>query len=125
MQFFDSYQYDSSTPVGTVVGILIVLVLIAATWQIYEKAGEEGWKSVIPIYRSYIYYRIAMGDGWLFILGYIPIIGFVMRAVACYSLSRSFGHGLPFAVGLYFLPFIFEVYLAFGDDVYLGPNCRR
>lgn len=123
MLFGNNYQYDPSSPVGTSLMILAMLVLIVAEWQIYEKAGEAGWKSLIPVYRTYIYYRIAMGSGWWFILQYIPVIGFIMRAVACYSFSKSFGHGLLFCIGLYFLPFVFEAYLAFGDDEYLGPNC--
>lgn len=123
MQFLDySYSLDSASPIESMIVILIVLVIVAAEWQIYEKAGEAGWKSIIPLYRTYIYYRIATGHGWLFLLQYIPIVGWIVRAVACYSFSRSFGHGLPFCLGLYFLPFLFELYLAFGDDEYLGPN---
>ena len=37
---------------------LLVLVLIA-TWKIFVKAGEKGWKSLIPFYSVYIQCRIA------------------------------------------------------------------
>ena len=54
------------------------ILLIVARWRIFTKAGEAGWKSIIPIYADYVQWRI----GWkktsmfwimigLVILGYI------------------------------------------------------
>lgn len=41
-------------------GVLVCLVLfIIAYWRIFEKAGEAGWKSLIPIYNVYILWKIA------------------------------------------------------------------
>jgi hypothetical protein len=37
------------------------------------------------------------------------------------DLSKSFGHDLAFALGLFFLGFIFYPILAFGGDTYQGP----
>ena len=35
------------------------LLQIIANWRIFTKAGEAGWKSIIPIYGDYISYKIA------------------------------------------------------------------
>ena len=32
------------------------LLQIIANWRIFIKAGEDGWKSIIPIYGDYISY---------------------------------------------------------------------
>lgn len=33
------------------------LLQIIANWRIFTKAGEAGWKSIIPIYGDYISYK--------------------------------------------------------------------
>lgn len=33
---------------------------IAGRWKVFEKAGKEGWKSLIPFYSSYCLYDIAL-----------------------------------------------------------------
>ena len=37
------------------------LLQIIANWRIFTKAGEPGWKSIIPVYGDYISYKIAFG----------------------------------------------------------------
>ena len=39
--------------------IAVVLVLyILAYWMIFRKAGEAGWKALIPFYGTYIEYKL-------------------------------------------------------------------
>lgn len=48
-----------------IVGILVFYVLtVIASWKIFEKAGEKGWKALIPIYNTYIMYKITNMTGW-------------------------------------------------------------
>ena len=39
-------------------GLIYYILLVIAGWKIFEKAGEKGWKSLIPIYNTYIFYKI-------------------------------------------------------------------
>lgn len=102
--------------------LIIYILLIVAQWKIFEKAGEAGWKSLIPFYNMYILYKIAWGNGWLFLLTIIPIVGFVASIVVEVKLSKAFGQGGGFAVGLILLPNIFQLILGFGHYEYIGPN---
>ena len=43
-----------------ILGVVWWLLLIIARWKIFTKAGEAGWKSIIPIYADYVQWRI----GW-------------------------------------------------------------
>lgn len=55
---------------------LVVLVLrIIANWKIFEKAGEKGWKSLIPIYCDYISYKITRMVPWFWVLIVCGIVG--------------------------------------------------
>lgn len=61
---------DEATAVAGLLGVsltmiaifsLVIWVLcIIARWRIFTKAGEAGWKSIIPIYSDYVQWRI----GW-------------------------------------------------------------
>ena len=41
------------------------------------------------------------------------------------GMARSFGHSIGFAVGLFFLPMIFQLILAFNRDAYQGNTYLR
>ena len=51
----------------------------------------------------------------------IPIVNFIIWIIVAIDLAKSFGHGIGFAIGIIFLPFIFGLILAFGSDTYQGP----
>ena len=106
--------------------ILVVAVLtIIANWRIFTKAGEAGWKSIIPIYNLVVLFRIA-GLSPLWVLGYlaaiIPVVGaFVALGVTIYlniNLAKAFGKGTGFTVGLILLNTIFTLILGFGSAEY-------
>lgn len=134
-------------------GIYLIFALIwwilqiIANWNIFTKAGEAGWKSLIPIYGDYVSYKIAWQTSyfWLsFILGivasyvssanlnesiFLTVIATLLRIVIavinimyCIKLSRAFGHGIGFAIGLILLQPIFLLILGFGSDQYYGAD---
>ena len=55
------FPFDSAQARGAAGGSLLLTVLMLfAMWRIFTKAGEKGWKCLIPIYNVYILWRI----GW-------------------------------------------------------------
>ncbi|MGZ8631382.1 MAG: DUF5684 domain-containing protein [Actinomycetota bacterium] len=101
--------------------IAFVIVYLAAGWVVFTKAGEEGWKSLIPIYNWYVLLKIVGRPGWWLILYLIPIVNFVIWIIVSIDLAKSFGKGTGFAIGLILLAPIFYLILAFGDATYRGP----
>ena len=71
----------SGAVLGTVLTftILFYIIIVIATWRIFKKAGEPGWKSLIPIYNYYIMYKIVNLKGvfWLMLLAGI-VLGLIM-----------------------------------------------
>ncbi len=129
----------------TLVAFLIYWILqIVAYWSIFKKAGEPGWKSIIPIYCTYVQYKLTWKTSMFWISFLAAIIANVLMQlggdslallavgvvleiaaaaigfVALYKLSRSFGHGVGFAIGLIFLYPIFILILGFGSSQYIG-----
>ena len=40
------------SPVPGIIGLLIALLLIVATWKVFTKAGQPSWASIIPHLQS-------------------------------------------------------------------------
>jgi|688.fasta_scaffold52126_5 hypothetical protein len=115
--------------IAMVIGGLILLsyfvILIIAQWKIYEKAGREGWESIVPIYNIYVLFEICGKPGWWTIFVVVPcinIVGIVFLIIAYMELAKRFGKSEGFGLGLAFLGFIFIPILGFSDAVYTDPN---
>ena len=100
---------------------IIFLIVIVAWWKIFEKAGQPGWKAIIPIYNAYVLLKIVGKPGWWLILFFIPFVNLVFLVWTYNMLSKSFGKDEAFTVGLVLLGFVFFPILAFGSAKYLGP----
>lgn len=99
--------------------VLLVLVIVA-TWKVFVKAGEPGWASIIPFYSHYVLFKMALGNGWLFLLSFVPVVGWIAPYVAYFMLAKKFGKGTGFGIGMILLTPIFMLMLAFGDAEYVG-----
>lgn len=102
------------------IGVIVCLLIIAGQWMVFERAGQAGWKCLIPFYNLYILMEIAGKPGWWMFLLFIPLIGVAVYLFAMLSLARKFGRSELFGVGLFFLPMIFFPVLAFGGSEYQG-----
>ncbi|UBM62183.1 DUF5684 domain-containing protein [Candidatus Sulfidibacterium hydrothermale] len=99
----------------------LALVQIIATWRVYEKAGQPGWTSIIPILNLYFLLKIVGKPGWWLIWMFVPFANLVVAIWVTNLLSKSFGKGVAFTLGLLLLPVIFYAILGFGDAEYIGP----
>ena len=131
-----------SLMITLVIGLIWLVLNIIATWRIFTKTGEPGWKCLIPFYSQYTLYKLTWNTQifwiWLVLtfaaailmnlesliwLGSILNLGVTIIGITgLYKLSRAFGHGTGYAVGLFFLNPIFMMILGFGSDQYQGPQ---
>ena len=101
--------------------LAIVVLMIVSGWKIYEKAGQPGWASIIPIYNIIVMLKIVGKPLWWIIMLIIPGVNLVFAIWMLNMLSKSFGKDEGFTVGLLLLGVVFYPILAFGDARYLGP----
>lgn len=122
--FFEAAA-DSGNAGGSIIGGIISVALtvlgIIAMWNIFTKAGEAGWKRLIPILNTYTMFKIVYGNGWKFLLLLVTILGEILAIVYLVRLGQVFGKGVGFILGLIFLAPIFIILLGFGKDQYQGP----
>lgn len=105
-----------------IVWLLLIIAFVAGMWKTFEKANQPGWAAIIPIYNFYIMLKI--GDNawwWLLVILFVPIVNIYGYYKIHAGVARAFGQGIGFALGLWFLAFIFWPLLGFGDYSYQGP----
>jgi uncharacterized membrane protein YhaH (DUF805 family) len=116
--------YDTSGAATGAVFLWVVVVyalIVVPYWVIFTKAGQPGWPALIPIYNYYIVLKIIGRPGWWLLLYLVPVVNIVILIIVANDLSKSFGHGVGFTLGLIFLSVIFLFILAFGSSTYRGP----
>ena len=105
-----------------VYGFIVVIILIAAVWKIFEKAGKPGWAALIPFYNVIVLLEIVGKPWWwLLLMIFVPVGQLIWGIWTINLLSKSFGKNEGFTIGLLFLSFIFYPILGFGNAEYQGP----
>ena len=108
-----------------IIYLAAIIAIIAGWWMIFTKAGEDGWKAIIPIWNILVILKIVGREWWWIILMLIPIVGFVIWIIVALDLAKSYGRGTGFGIGLIFLPYIWSLILGFGSDTYKGPAAAK
>ena len=119
--FAQQVQGDPS-PIAGLFGLAVFVAIVASWWKVFTKGGQPGWGALIPIYNLYLILKMIGRPGWWLLLLLIPVVNVVVAIVITHGISKSFGKGIPFTIGLMFLPFIFYPILAWSDAVYTEPD---
>ena len=105
--------------------LLLLGVLLIASWKVFTKAGQPGWAVLIPFYNVYVYTQVLRRPKWwilLYFFGFVPFVGSLavlfVSIIDSVRMAKVFGKAPVFGVGLLLLPFIFYLVLAFGSADY-------
>ena len=120
------------------------LIKTIALWKAFTKAGEAGWKAIIPIYHTYIEYKIAGMKNWFWyglliafifwiIAAFIPDQQELLTSIACaivwiiyiivtFKFARKFGWGVFTSILFVLFYPICILILGFGDSKYQGKS---
>ena len=98
-----------------------VVLTVAGTWRMYEKAGQPGWASLVPIYNLIVLLRIAGERWWCILLLLIPGLNAVVYILLCIDVAKRFGKGVLFGLCLCWAGSLFFPILGFGPAQYQKP----
>lgn len=105
-----------------IVWLAVVVLMIAAMWKVFVKAGEPGWAAIVPIYNLVVLLKIAGKPIWWLVLFLVPFVNLVVAIIVTLAIAQNFGKGVGFGLGLTFLSPIFYPLLAWGDARYQGTK---
>jgi hypothetical protein len=117
---FETSAPPHISPVVWICYFAVIILLIAAMWKVFSKAGQPGWAAIIPIYNIYVMCKVAGRPGWWLLLMLIPFVNFIILIILSIDIAKSFGKGAGFGLGMAFLGFIFWPILGFGSAQYQG-----
>lgn len=63
------------------VGLACCIIAIIAWWKIFEKAGEKGWKALIPVYNTYILFKICGLKNWFWAFLGVTILASILSSI--------------------------------------------
>lgn len=130
-----------------IISLVIAILKLIGTWKMLTKAGESGWKSLIPFYNQWTLCKVAgISPYWVLemiivsmlnavlngILG-SPVISGILSLIVyantiyfwvilSISLAKSFGKDTGFGVATVFFSFITYPMMGMGSATYAGPT---
>ncbi len=110
-----------------VFAVVIGLLHVIGMWKVLVKGGEPGVFSLLNFVTCLLPFsfipimRMVGRPTWWTVLLYVPIVNIVILLIVSLELSRCFGKGAGFGVGLWLLGPLFFIILGFGSSTYRGP----
>lgn len=116
---YSTNEVDGGIATGVILVVLaVVLIMVAAMWRIFTKAGRPGWAALIPIYNTLQLIWSAGKPWWWILLFCIPFVNIIAALIVYYNLAKAFGKGVGYMLLLVFLPIIGYPMLAWGSATY-------
>ena len=126
-----------------------IIIRYIAKWRLFVKAGEKGWKAIIPFYGTYTLFRLVWdknvywfslifeilsivtyimlrqpfnSDTMIWMILYLVTITVYMAfgIILMIHLAKAYGHNGKFALGLIFVHIVFLCILGFSRAQYIG-----
>jgi len=95
-----------------------MILYFFANWRLFQKMGAEGWESIVPVYNTYVLFKILYGSGWKMFLLLIPFYNIYVYIKLCIDFAHQFNKTTGFGIGILFLAPIFECIMAFDGCVF-------
>lgn len=80
--------------------MIITILTIVALWKLFSKAGEAGWKCLIPVYNIYTLYQIARNNGFVKMIILTIVEGVCFAAGAGLVLAGAMGSLIVLVLGV-------------------------
>lgn len=130
-----------------IISLVIEILKLIGTWKMLTKAGESGWKSLIPFYNQWTLCKVAgISPYWVLEIIVVSMINSVLSGILgsnvisgilslivyantiyfwvilSISLAKSFGKDTGFGVATVFFSFITYPMMGMGSATYAGPT---
>ena len=109
----DAFFSEISIYLGIIAIVISVISLltIIEQWILFNKLGEKGWKSIIPIYNGWVYLKLGDLPGWLILL---PIANAIGLIVASFNIPKKLNKSSALGLLYLFIPNIYYLVLIIG-----------
>ncbi len=119
---------------GVFAGFMIIVVVLCilqmiAWWKIFVKAGEEGWKAIVPFYNLYIFYKIVGMKNWFWCFICLNVIAAFVAEITNFNTldysKNTFTGANLFGAIVYFLTLVAGAVIQIVQSVRLSKAFDR
>lgn len=113
--------------ITTLISLAVTVLTIVSQWKVFEKTGEKGWKSIIPIYNIFTMFKIAKNDGFMkqvgaicamsvtLTIGVMGIVGSIAASKGMMMVCGVIAILLAIACAIYLFVVTFRMYADFAE----------
>lgn len=83
----------SAIIVPLIIGMIVLAFCFVCMWRVFEKAGQEGWKAIVPILNIITLVQIVELPTWYVALYFIPFANLYASYKVSRELAEKFGEG--------------------------------
>ena len=76
------FLFSAISAASVLVGLLFYILIAVAEWRIMVKAGEPGWKGIIPIYNVYSLYKISWKTSMFWALLGLELLSAIIQSAS-------------------------------------------
>ncbi|MBE6852217.1 MAG: hypothetical protein E7505_01895 [Ruminococcus sp.] len=131
--------------------LVLSIIALISWYKLFEKAGEAGWKAIVPFYSFFVYSKIATGSyklPWIYmgvcfaycflaiisslldmtLLFLLPLLALyagciVLASYINYQFGKAFGRSTGWCIAMIFLGGVLVIPMAFDSScTYVGPK---
>ena len=109
------------------IGLVIVATFAVGLYKMFEKAGEAGWKALVPVYNWVIWLKLIGKPVWWVVLLLIPVVNILVLVSMVIDLARAYGqHDLKHHAAALLLPFYWFPKAGFDPNIqYVAPPAEQ
>ncbi len=106
--------------------LLVIILFPMLNYWVFNDAGVEGYKALIPFYNYYIWLQVIGKPWWWLILMLVPFINFFMIMLMLVQTAISYGkNDLGSQALAVLVPFVYIPYLGISEkEKYIKPENR-
>lgn len=119
---------EALMPLMTVFLVLALVLLVFQLWlfyQLFEKAGQAGWKALVPIYNMVIFLRLGGFSGWWIAINLLPLVGQLIFSIililVAYNITLNFKKPAWYILIYLFFQIVWEALLVFDKTATWDP----
>lgn len=131
----DPYQYQlmsqGFSSVINLIQFVMRILMIIGMWLMFDKAGEHGWGSIIPVYRGYLLFKTAGIKNWFWgsfvaslvyaICLFVSIVYFLVYLISgIFGQIDDFSEGVTGLMGVLFVIGCIAGLICFIINIYRG-----
>jgi hypothetical protein len=107
-------------------GLILAFTIIIAGWKLFEKTGNKGWMSLIPVFNVYILIKASGRPGWWLVFFFLPLANPIASLIVSIDLAKKFNKDVWYGVlAIWLFSFIGLLMLGWGDAKYVGAGASE